>query len=388
MRSGTKADRSLSVLLLIIGATIVLCVSAWLFFLAQESAVQSGYMNGIAKSNERAAGTMADFLEKNATSAEDAAEILSGFPSDGITYWSLYSADIILFEKNAQTTELLDGMTLDDVSDHYVRQGGKGSAELFRLMRENTTFSIIMEKDKSTGNELISGEYATINGEEFCVTLSILQSYLLSSGRIGETILFLRILFAGILLVLAASVCYLLINNRRKDLQISVMSQELKTKNILIQEQGDRLFVDEGDDSTTDTRTGLYTKSFFDVIIEQLSERQDVHTGFLAIRLDNVSKLYGKAGYQKVTALIQDAAEIILQNTTEQDIAARVGKAEFAIALFHTNADSVHRLSRKLSVALADLDIDATFSCGEAFADPGEIPAHAYEEARKAAGIL
>lgn len=183
----------------------------------------------------------------------------------------------------------------------------------------------------------------------------------------------------------SSAILYFSVLRRRNALKIQALADELKSKNILVQEQGDRLFTDENDDLTIDIRTGLYANAFFEVVMEQLSEREDLRVGFLYFRIDNISELYGKVGYQGVSALLHDAAEVLLTNTSERDIAARVGSAEFVILCFDTTAESIYRLSRKIAVSLAELNSYASFSYGNEYMSEGEKPAQAYEKARKAA---
>lgn len=378
-------DKDLLLTLGTIVITLAVAVSSWLFYVSQEASIINGLMNSVAKSNEQLVQMMADQIERNADSDQEATEILSSSDSDGISYWSLYSQESLIFEKNKETTGKLAGFSHEEVEDYYIRQGGTGAGELFRLMDQGQSFSIVMSKDKRVGNELISTCFLRIGDKSYCLSSSILQSYLLSSGRIGETIQYLRILVAGILLVFGATVIYFSVLKRRDSIRIQTLTEELQAKNFLVQEQGDRLFVDENDDLTTDIRTGLYTKAFFDVVMEQLAEREDVRVGFLYFRLDNISEMYGISGYQGVSTLLNRAAQVLLTNATEKDISARAGNSEFVMICFEKTPDSVHRLCRKIAVSLAELDAKASFSSAESFMADGEKPIQAFEKARKAA---
>lgn len=364
--------------------TLALTIAAWLFYVSQENAITNGMMNSIAKNNERLVRSVADQIERNASNEDEALEILSSTTSDGVSYWSLFSEESLIFEKNEITTEQLSGFSYKQVEEYYNRQGGIGAGELFRLMDQEQRFSIIMSKDKQTGNELISANFLRIGDKSYCLSTSVLQSYLLSSGKIGETTLQIRILVAGILLVFGAAIIYLSILNRRRSIKLRKITEELQAKNLLVQEQGDRLFTDENNDFTTDIRTGLYTKAFFDVVMEQLIEREDVRVGFLYFRLDNTSEMYGLSGYQGVGTLLSRAAQVLIANASEKDISARAGSSEFVMICFDKTPESVHRLCRKIAVSLAELDIKASFSCADSFMSEGEKPLQAFERARKA----
>ncbi len=388
MESASRNSKNILASLGIAFITFLLAISAWFYFLAQEEAQQSGYMQGVSLRNVALAEQMATDLKSRAADPSSASEIIAQAPSDGVSYWSLVIDDSIVYEKNATRTDELSGMSLEDLSDEYIRAGGTGIQELIQQIRSGQSFSVLMVKDVSLGNELISGACTEIDGKTYCVTISILQSYLLSTTGYASAQMQLRILVAASLLVLVASVSYLSILNYRKNLDIQRMKNEMKDKNILIQEQGDRLFADrdEKTDDVSDIRTGLYTEDFFRTCLERLPSRKVTEVGFLSIHLDQLALLYGQYGYQTVTSLIQDAAEALLKNLSSKEIAARVGKAEFAVIILGATAEDLSRMERRIAFSLSELHSEATFSCGRAIRESDETLDEAFQRARKAAG--
>ena len=91
--------------------TLALTIAAWLFYVSQENAITNGMMNSIAKNNERLVRSVADQIERNASNEDEALEILSSTTSDGVSYWSLFSEESLIFEKNELTTEQLSGFS-------------------------------------------------------------------------------------------------------------------------------------------------------------------------------------------------------------------------------------------------------------------------------------
>jgi hypothetical protein len=80
------------------------------------------------------------------------------------------------------------------------------------------------------------------------------------------------------------------------------------------------------------------------------------------------------------------AYETLSKHLSPKEIAARVGKAEFAVIVLGSSPEELSRLERKIAVSLADLDAKATFSCGWALCESEESLDAAYQRARKAAG--
>lgn len=389
MESASRYNKNLFVTLGTVVLTFLLALSAWLYFLAQEKMQLDGYMQGIALRNGSLAEQMTVDLRNGASGPEQALEIVSSAPADGVSYWSLIVDDTVVYEKNDTRTGELSGMSLDELTDEYIRQGGTGITELANQIRSGQPFSVLMVKEVALGNELISGAFVEIDGQSYCVTVSIMQSYLLSSTGYAAAQTQLRILVAVSLLVSVAAVSYLSILNYRKKLMMRLMEKDLQDKNILIQEQGDRLFADSDEkvDNVSDIRTGLYTEDFFRTVMSRLPSRNIASVGFLSIRLDQLALLYGQYGYQTVTSLIQDAAETLMKHLSPKEIAARVGKAEFAVIILGSSPEELSRLERKIAVSLVDLDAKATFSCGWALCGSDETLDAAYQRARKAAGV-
>lgn len=390
MEAASRNSKSLIASIGTVFITFLLALTAWLYFLAQEDAQLSGYMQGVAVRNVALAEQMANDLTSHASDAVSVEQILSQAHSDGVSYWSLYANDSVVYEKNDTRTDELSGMSMNELTDEYIRTGGTGIQELIRQIRSGESFSVLMVKDVAIGNELISGAFVEINGEPYCVTISIMQSYLLSTTGYASAQIQLRILVAVSLLLLVAAVSYLSILNYRKSIELLRLKREMKDKNILIQEQGDRLFADSDvrSDEVSDIRTGLYSEDFFRACMERLPARNVSEVGFLSIRLDQMALLYGQFGYQTVTTLIQNAAEVLTKNLSSKEIAARIGKAEFAVIVIGASSEELSRLERRIAISLAELHTRATFSCGWALSASGEPLDEAFERARKAAGAI
>lgn len=366
-----KQEKELIKVFITVAASAAACIFCWIFLNSQLALLCQGYMNNIAKSNEYIVQVMAQNIETSANSSRQAAQIIKAAPSSGSRYWFLLSSDSLIFERNEETTAALGPMSYTDLEDYFIRSGGKGINQLFELLDGGKDFSAVVSKSSTSGSELISVKFIKIGDEKFCVGTSISQNYMLSQGKVNERIFYIRImavlLFAGATAVIA----YFSFMNRRKALIIASLQLDLTDKNILVQEQGERLADTDTDstDNSDDTLTGLYNKRFFDTVVAKLSERKTQNIGIMYIRITNFLALNYANGFAFTNQLLTDTASLIKENTSDTDICARIGKNEFAVLTFNNTHEETIKAADKLNKDLAKIYPSATFLAVTSYAD-------------------
>jgi diguanylate cyclase (GGDEF)-like protein len=386
MAANNKVDKELVKVLLTVVMAVSFCVFIWIFLNDQAARLGKGYMDGVTKDNEYIVEAVSSYISSSATDQTQAVDLLASAPSTGTRYWFMLSSEALIFEKNADITADLAGMTYRELSDAYIRNGGSGGSEFYAMIEKGQEFTAVVTKDRKDGRELISVTFIEVSGQKYCIGTSILQNYMYSTGKIGERIFMLRVMTLVMCCILVALASYYSYANRKKAIQIRVLKHDLTEKNMLVQEQGERMFETDADvtDQSADQLTGLYNRKFFDAVIAKMTTRNVENVGFIFIRIDNLHTLHYENGFASTNRLLVDTAKHIGSSTTDKDICARVSKNEFAILAFDTSYKMISHSASKLLGELKELYPSAEFSEGYSFAWKDTDIASAVEAARAA----
>jgi len=369
MKTNSKADKELVKIIITVVMTVIFCIFVWIFLNSQTSQLSKGYINGIAKDNEYIVTAIASNIASSATNEDQAVEMIQSAPVSGARYWFLYSSESLVFERNMDTTADLGGMTYKELAEYYIRNGGSGGNEYFDLINAGEDFTAVVLKDRPLGSELISVTFIEVAGQKYCVGTSVLPSYMFSAGKIGERIFYLRIMTLIMCFVTIALTAYLSSANRKKALYIRILQNDLAEKNILVQEQGERLFESDSDDSdkSDDNLTGLYNRKFFEAIVAKLATRNVENIGIVYLRINNLTALNYESGFASTNRLIVETAKLIKLNATDKDICARISRNEFAMLKFETTYKLTVHTAQKLYTELKEKHPSAIFSEGSSY---------------------
>jgi GGDEF domain-containing protein len=156
-------------------------------------------------------------------------------------------------------------------------------------------------------------------------------------------------------------------------------------KNILVQDQGEKLFDAQAGDSdpTEDALTGLYSAGFFKTLLEKLSARNVTDTGFIVVRIENLNEITFERGYAFSSRLLSDTASEFLKVAGEKDLCARISKNEFVMVKINTTGKATWDTARNLVKTLKDLNPPVCFLSGSAIQNADMSVDAAYESARK-----
>jgi len=385
MEKVNQKEKGILLEFLMIVTVLLISVLALIFLNRQTDAMGKGLIESAAKDNEYTVQVMADRLAASASDGKSAALILASSTPSGTRYWFLYSADTCLFEKNTEVTSVLGGLTFSQIKDSYIRSGGRGIDTYMNLMSAGNNFTAVTLKDSTVGSELISVKFIIIGGEVYALGVSVLQSYLLSTSHIGERIYLLRILTASICLILTGVTAYFALSTRKKSIQSAYSENDLMNKNVLVQDQGEKLFESQAGDNdlTEDVLTGLYNAEFFRTLLEKLSSRNVSDTGFIVVRIENLNEITFEQGYAFSSRLLSDTASEFRKFAGEKDLCARTGRNEFVMVKINTTGKSTWDTTRNLVKVLKDSNPQARFISGSALQNPDMSVDDAYESARK-----
>lgn len=366
-----------------VSAAVLFCVLIWFFLSGQTDILTKGFINGAAKDNEYIVESMASEITASVTNESQAVKIIQSAPSSGFRYWFLLSSDSLVYEKDLTTTAAMGNLSYSGLEAYYIRNGGIGVDTLFELIKGGQDFSVVMTKRSTMGAELVSAKFIQIGSARYCLGTSVSESYILSAAGIGERIYNLKIMTLLLCLVILALTSFFALSSRKKSLQIKSLKNELTTKNVLVQQQSERIiFPDsENPEKSDDALTGLYNRKFFDSLISKLSARNVENVGFIYIRISNLLALSDEKGPDAINQLIKDTANVLIKHTDVKDVCARISKKEFVIVKFNTTKDETALAVHSLFMDLNALGSEARFAAGSSFKESNIAIESALEEA-------
>lgn len=124
--------------------------------------------------------------------------------------------------------------------------------------------------------------------------------------------------------------------------------------------------------STHDTMTNLFNRTFFDELIENFDPEKSPLTGIIIVDVDGLKEVNDQDGHKAGDLLLKKVARILSASFRSSDSIARIGGDEFAILLSDTDEIHLHqailRLRHNLEEANANLSNDeqVSFSIGGA----------------------
>lgn len=116
----------------------------------------------------------------------------------------------------------------------------------------------------------------------------------------------------------------------------------------------------------TDSLTGLFNRRGWDTLLaaEETRCRQFAHpAAILSIDLDGLKQRNDTEGHGSGDCLLQETAQILLDNLRSSDIVARVGGDEFLILAIECHQTGAVDVAERLNEALAHQGISASLGC-------------------------
>lgn len=142
------------------------------------------------------------------------------------------------------------------------------------------------------------------------------------------------------------------VENRRLQEQLQASLDEIRVKNIQLQESLEKL----ERMAATDHLTGLANRRHFSSTLEVYfseARRYDYDLTCIMMDLDNYKILNDTLGHQMGDKILMTAAQVIQANLRTSDLAARYGGDEFVCLLPHTSSDLALSVAERIRQQLA-----------------------------------
>ncbi len=328
---------------------------------------------------EQVAKSVEEYLERYSEQAgytpEQAEEavvvnVIKKAETTGSRYWFFYSSEGVIFEKDAEETRNVKGKDLLELERYWKLQGGSGMEAFGGMLSERRNGSAIFSKDNEAGDEIASIKYFTVGDRDYYLGLSTKQTYVMSTARVSEHILYLWTFSALVsldILIFSLLLCLRIYKHQKeseklnksivnKSLQIQELNLKLSSKSEAVQNA-----------SIYDNLTRLYNRKFFDNLLSRINHDLLMPVSIVVLDINGLGQLNTTEGYNTGDELLEKTSEILHKVCIDTDVVARTGSSEFAILMTATKEAEAYGTARNIRRQFTNLEnSELTLSIGVA----------------------
>jgi len=333
---------------------------------------QEVLVNQVAKSVKReleqAVSNSGYLLER----AEDvvAANVVQKAEASGSRYWFFYSADRVIFEKDAETTRSVKGKSLPELEQYWKLHGGSGVDAFAKMLSEESNGTAVFSKDNKSGDEIVSVRYFTVEGRDYFIGMSTKEAYARSTARVNEHILYLWTFSALVSLDIMIFSLLLCLRIFRQHKESEKMNRSIVDKSLMIQELNRKLNIKNEavqHASIYDSLTKLYNRKFFDNLLSRINHELLMPVSIVVLDINGLGQMNAVEGYNAGDDLLAQTSEILHKVCIDTDIVARTGSSEFTILMTATKEVEAYGTAENIRRQFSNLEnADLTLSIGVA----------------------
>jgi len=329
----------------------------------------------VAQVTKNVQGGLESYAAKGIYSTAQAEEaivkdVIKKAETSGSRYWFFYSSEGVIFEKNVEVTRNVKGKSLLELERYWKMQGGSGMEAFEEMLAEGYNGSSVFSKDNETGNEIVSLKYFTVGDRDYFLGMSTEQSYVLSTARVNEHILYLWTFSALVsldILIFSLLLCLRIYKHQKeseklnksivnKSLQIQELNLKLSSKSEAVQNA-----------SIYDNLTKLYNRKFFDNLLSRINHDLLMPVSIVVLDINGLGQLNTMEGYNAGDELLEKTSEILHRVCIDTDVVARTGSSEFTILMTATKESEAYGTARNIRRQFANLEnSELTLSIGVA----------------------
>ena len=329
-----------------------------------------------------------DYLTVGKAEAAAVTDIIMNAETSGSKYWFFYSSAGVIFEKNAEETRHVEGKNASELIRYWTMKGGNGTDAFEKLLSDRKNGTAVFTKDMKTGKEIVSVQYFKIGNKEYYLGMATSWTYIMSTERVNEHILYLYIFCAAVSLFLAVAVLLLCLKIYTEYKKSTTAYESLVDKTLQIQELTRKLAAKSEAVQTAsiyDNLTKLYNRKFFDNLVDRVKNEQLMPVSIVVLDINGLKKLNSLAGYYAGDEILNQMADILRRVCIGSDVVARTGSSEFSVLMTSTKEAAAYATAKNAMRQFYDInDNQLTLSMGVAQMQEDNNSIFAvFEEARK-----
>ncbi|MDD3168828.1 MAG: diguanylate cyclase [Eubacteriales bacterium] len=286
------------------------------------------------------------------------ANVIKKAEVSGSRYWFFYSSDEVIFERDTEETRNVVGKNRAELTRYWKLQGGAGIESFEEMLTDRRNGSAVFSKGNQTGNEIVSVKYFAVEDKDYYLGMSTLQTYVLSTARVSEHILYLWTFSALVsldILIFSLLLCLRIYKHQveserlnksivDKSLQIQELNRKLTSKSEAVQNA-----------SIYDNLTKLYNRKFFDNLLARVNHSLLKPVSIVVMDINGLGQLNAIEGYNAGDELLEKTSEILHKVCIDTDVVARTGGSEFTILMTATKEAEAYGTAKNIKRQFSNL---------------------------------
>ena len=258
------------------------------------------------------------------------------------SYVVFYKDGRVVYEKDAQTTNIHKGSTIRRAYGAFSYDGGYHLQEVLTSMEAGLNGSDYFVKNHFKGPEQITWLCFYKGSSEYILGIATDHKYILALNNFeqrSDIKYALAHIYSFLMLLFAALICF---DTYRSTVAAETYEQtttEFKRVNARLKEALAAAEEKLEKLSITDFLTGLYNRKFFDIFYSKLEADIFLPTSIMLIELDNLDFINVAFGYQLGDDVLVAVTAAINEHCSNDDIVARYSASEFSVIMINTTQE-------------------------------------------------
>lgn len=281
------------------------------------------------------------------------------------SYGFIYKNGKVLFEQNLEITRQYSGAVIRDMYGAFSYQGGEHLLEVLEQMEQKKSGMDYFVKNHFKGAEYVTWVAFEHEGNSYHIGIATPETFILNEydyyGIRNDAYVFSGI-YTVLMVLLSSLLCFSLYRYKET---VDELTTDMIKKNQYIQKEKKLISDLEAKLKQfviKDTATGLYNRTFFDLLSDKLEDNI-----FLPVSLC-VFSIREEDGSQEKDELLRLVAQTCQSvSANENNIIARYGKHEVALLMVNTSYDfAVETANQVMKIAESEASVGlyGGISCG------------------------
>jgi len=322
-------------------ATIIFLLVFWFFQYKHLEKAENLIVQTWAQNQYKFLDVLVENETENSLSKETlVSNLISSFSYTDMSYGFLYQDGKVLFEQNSEITKSYRGKAIRSMYGAFSYYGGEHLQEPLKKMEEKTSGVDYLIKSHRKGKEWVTFLSFQYGGNHYVAGIATPESFILNEHDFyrfrADTYVFGGV-YTLLLILLAGMLCFFFYRFKET---VGELEHQLKKKTDVI--RAERLANLELQDklkqlTTLDFLTGLYNRTYFDVLVGKLRDKLFLPVSICIFNIDGLKRIndqWGSGVGDEVIRLLTGICKNVFDE--QNDVVARYGNDEVIVLMINT----------------------------------------------------